>query len=656
MSIIKKIVFAPGAFFFSLSSFSQTHRIDSLKKQIILVADNNKKSDIILALCNEKNSLPSDTLYHYAIVAKELADSLNDKLKKTWAEYYMAFSLVTKGMSDSSLAITDEQLKSLHFTPSLKDVYSKFCLLKANALVRLSKPKEALTVLYALLNEGEKHGDILTQIWAQNHIGAAYTSIGQYKEAQQWFYKALRMTPEPVSELYREVYCVVLSNIGVSYIELYKTESSKQNADSCEYYETMAINACREYEYISTLAFSLNLNGTILSYTNRTKEAESFLKEGLEIRKQIGDPYYIIIDMIGLGNFYLNTNQQERGVAICKEGITISNQFRLYAQLIPLYQILAENYKAESNYTQYGETLKELVNLKDSLYKKNSADQLAEMEAKYEVQGKENIIIKQKYNLTRKNYFIYGALGLLFVTLLFSYFFLQNRRKTQKLKMQAFEMEQKRETTRSVMQAEEEERKKIAADLHDSVAQKMVAARLNLEAFGNQLPVMDDDQKKIFSNIDALLDQSCTEVRELSHSMMPQAFSRSGITDAVKDLLDKIERKDMQTHFSGQGDFKNIPDDTALMIYRIIQECVQNALKHAKATKLDVAMIVENNEVDVTVEDNGIGFAATGLHETNSLGMKNIRSRIEYLNGKLDINSEPGNGTVIAFYIPLYQP
>jgi signal transduction histidine kinase len=91
------------------------------------------------------------------------------------------------------------------------------------------------------------------------------------------------------------------------------------------------------------------------------------------------------------------------------------------------------------------------------------------------------------------------------------------------------------------------------------------------------------------------------------------------------------------------------------MIYRVIQECVQNVLKHANATKLDVAMINENNEIDVTIEDNGVGFNTNDADLTESNGIKNIRSRIEYLNGTLDINSNPGKGAMIALYIPLYQ-
>ena len=109
----------------------------------------------------------------------------------------------------------------------------------------------------------------------------------------------------------------------------------------------------------------------------------------------------------------------------------------------------------------------------------------------------------------------------------------------------------------------------------------------------------------------------------------------------------------LAVHFSADGDFSNMQEQTALMIYRILQECVQNVLKHAGASILDIAMIGGSREVDITIEDNGAGFDMKKGNAKVSNGMKNIRSRIQYLNGTLDMSSQPGKGTMIALYIPL---
>lgn len=217
------------------------------------------------------------------------------------------------------------------------------------------------------------------------------------------------------------------------------------------------------------------------------------------------------------------------------------------------------------------------------------------------------------------------------------------------------EMEEKKKTTKAVMQAEEEERKRIAGDLHDSVAQKMVVAKLNLEVLGNHLENIAEKDQQIFDNISTLLEESTTEVRNLSHSMMPKSFAISGLTTSVKEFLDKIQRSNLRVNFSAEGNFEVISETSALMIYRVIQECVLNVLKHANASRLDVSMIAEQNEVDVMIEDNGKGFDVKELDAGPGIGMKNIRSRIEYLSGRLDITSNKGQGTLVAFYIPFHH-
>jgi two-component system NarL family sensor kinase len=254
-------------------------------------------------------------------------------------------------------------------------------------------------------------------------------------------------------------------------------------------------------------------------------------------------------------------------------------------------------------------------------------------------------------DLVRKNNLFYGLLVLLVLILILGYVFFQNRKKNQQLKMQQLIFEQKKSTAAAVLQAGENERKRIAEDLHDSVAQKMVAAKLNLEALESDLPALNQVQQKVLNNISSLVDQSCTEVRSLSHSMMPQAFSKSGLTDAISDLIDKIDNNVLKVNFNVEGNPGNIDKDKEIMIYRILQECIQNVMKHAKAATLDISMIVGNNEVDFTIEDNGVGFDTKYMKE--NLGIKNIRSRIDFLNGKLDIDSKPRMGTIIAFYIPL---
>ena len=631
---------------------AQTKRIDSLKKQIASLTGAQQKWNTLFALFGEKNSLSSDTLYRYTLIAKDIADADNDASKKAWVRYNLTSRLLSKGMTDSALAETNRQLIVFKSKDEYKALYKKLLLTKANLLIRSNKSKEALDLLYPFLNDLEKENDEYTQAYVMNLIGTSYQILGQYKEARQWFYKAIQIPSVSATEQCFEIYGSLLMNIGITYQSLITGSGSKVMADSAEYYLTRSIYLSRKHEYLGTLTYALNVKALVLSSTGRIKEAEPFFTEGLNIRRQIGDPYYIINDIIGLAKYYITTGQPQKAILHCKEGIALANQYTIKGDIQTLYAVLADSYKAAGDNLNYAATLKTLVDIKDTAYKENGAEALSEMETKYEVQKKENTIIQQQYALSKKNYFIYGILLLLAATLLVGFGILKNRRKNQLLKIQELIIAQKQKTAQAIIQAEEEERKRIAGDLHDSVAQKMVVAKLNLEALGNGLSGINEQQKIIYNNINCLLEESAREVRDLSHSMMPQAFSHSGFTDAVKDFLDKITVSNLKINFSAAGDFGAIKESTGLMIYRIIQECVQNVLKHAEATRLDIAIIIENNEIDVTIEDNGIGFDTNAVG-ADSTGIKNIRSRIEYLNGKLDINCLPDSGTVIAFFIPI---
>ncbi|MEP6845979.1 MAG: sensor histidine kinase [Panacibacter sp.] len=637
------LLFLAGMLGQSHIAFSQTRIINDLKETIQKAQSPDKKLQAILDLCDQGYSLHSDTLMAYAQKARIIAherDNLHDEVK---AMYYEAFALTNKGLIDSSLNMANQCLQIL--SGKIEDQLLQADILnqKGRCYMRKNQYKEAIDMGYQVIEKAEKGKDIILQMKGKTLIGWAYLEMGQTKEALSWHLKALKTTSDT---MLLEKYGILFANLALNYKGLGKTDSSL-------YYINKAINYSRRNDNLFALSNSLAIQAQLYVTSGKSQLAEAPLKEVVAIRKLIGDPFYIVSDMAQLGLYYAHNNQPDKGIAICNEGINIARQYKLDTKLFFLYNTLAENYKIQGDINKYAQLAEQIIALKDSVYQANSAEALAEMQAKYELQKKETRIVQQNYDLAKKNFLLYSIAGLLIATLLFGYFFFKNRKKNQHLKMQALEMEQKKKITQAVMQAEEDERKRIAGDLHDSVAQKMVVAKLNLEVLGNQLTELDEQKKKIYNNISSLLEESTAEVRSLSHSMMPQSFALSGLANTISTFLDKIEIPELNIHFNAEGDFTNIQENKALMIYRIVQECVQNVLKHAKATKLDLSIINENNEVDVTIEDNGIGFDSKSIDIAESNGIKNIRSRIQYLNGKYDINSNAGQGTIIAFYIPL---
>jgi two-component system NarL family sensor kinase len=645
---LKLIVLVIQWLFICCGADAQTHFIDSLTSRLATSSNDQTKLDNLLAICKESHSLSPVKLSMYAAEAKRLALKNGEVEKKKLADYYIDYGYILRGSLDSCLDLVTRQLGGTSYA-SDADLYTRLTILEARALNNSNQMKASLSLLFELLKTTEAHEDTLGQVRAMNLMEGAYVSVFEDERAKDWCYRALAVLPANASRDFSMEANIANSNLALCFLHIMENKGINSVAllDSADKYATRAINITKRNEFLNGLAYNLSLRGAIYGYRHNNKAGEEDLLQSLSIYKGTGNNFYIINAMSALGNFYGITNQPLKGIAICKEGIALTGSA---APNFFLYTNLAGCYKLAGDYRGYGNTLSILVSLKDSMYQKNGAEALSKLQAQYEVQKKENTIIQQKLDINKKNNLFYGSLILLVLTLTAASFIFSIRKKNQAMRLGEMQLEVKRKTLEAILQAEENERKRIAADLHDSVAQKMVVAKLNLETLDNYLPDMTSHQRHIFNNILSMVDESCTDVRSLSHSMMPQAFFNSGLSAAVKNLSGKIDSGDLRVNFSAEGDEAAIDKGTQIMAYRIIQECVQNALKHANAQRLDITILFTNGEMGITVEDDGTGFEREGMEE--GVGMANIRSRVDFLNGKMDIQSNKETGTAFTFYIP----
>ena len=169
-------------------------------------------------------------------------------------------------------------------------------------------------------------------------------------------------------------------------------------------------------------------------------------------------------------------------------------------------------------------------------------------------------------------------------------------------------MKQQEIAVKAVIEAEENERQRIARDLHDGVGQMMSAAKMNLSAFESAIRFTDTEQKDSFEKIISLVDESCKEVRTVSHIMMPNALLKNNLAAAIRELVDKLNNKALKIHVYTEGLDERLDSNMETVLYRVIQECVTNAIKHAGATTLDISLIKDKEGISCTFETNGKGF------------------------------------------------
>jgi signal transduction histidine kinase len=382
-------------------------------------------------------------------------------------------------------------------------------------------------------------------------------------------------------------------------------------------------------------------------------EAEKNLLQALDIRKSLGDSFAIALTYSDLGVTMNAKTDYAKAIGY----LTESNRM---AEKIHYAELQSNNYdelsSAAANQSDYKKALgyfRKRTALRDSIFSTEKTKQIEELDAKYQAVKKEQIIEQQQNRIARQSFIFLGLAGLALMIGLLAWSLYKRYKLKKEKQLQAEIMKQQELATKAVIEAEEEERQRIARDLHDSIGQMMSAARMNLSAFESGVKFSDETQKKSFEKIVALVDDSCKEVRHVSHNMMPNALMKNSFASAIGDFIGKLDKKTLQVHLYTEGLEERLDSNTETVLYRIIQECVNNVIKHSGATTLDISVIRDKDGISATIEDNGNGFDAPDKSKSEGIGLKNILTRIEYLKGTVEFDAARGRGTVVSLHVPV---
>lgn len=304
---------------------------------------------------------------------------------------------------------------------------------------------------------------------------------------------------------------------------------------------------------------------------------------------------------------------------------------------------------------------------KDSLTNLTVSRQIAEMETKYETEKKERVISEQngqldkqqlqlkerQFALAKQQYTIWGLALLLAFLVLTGYLLYRKNKLQQVQKLQTALLQEREKAARTIIIAEEKERRRIAQDLHDGVGQMLSAIKMNLTAYDENSNKEAASGRTKLDRIIALVDDSCKEVRSVSHNMMPNALLKKSLASAVREFVDKLDHSNLRIHLYTKDLDEPLDANTETVLYRVIQECINNVIRHSGADTVDISIIRDQREVTATIEDNGKGFIPANA--TKGLGVENMKNRIGYLNGTINIDSSIGSGTVVSVHVPLQQ-
>ncbi|MFN8252951.1 MAG: sensor histidine kinase [Ferruginibacter sp.] len=476
-----------------------------------------------------------------------------------------------------------------------------------------------------------------------NDIGIVYKILHRYSEALSYYRQSLQYAKKAGK---KNSIALLQNNIATVF-------SEQQQYDSAKYYLDKALPVAYESQDSNAVVTVLSNLGEVSGKIQHHAEALGYFYQCLPIDKAFDDQYGIITDYTDIGGALLNLHDYGKAKLYLDSALMIADKGDFLKEKAEAMASLVTYYTVKGDLVKAGELSAQLKVLEDSTMNMEIHKNISELSAKYETAKKEKEIQRQQFENTRKQYWIAGLAGLLLLGSLLVFSYYKRYRLAQEKKLQQEIMRQQDLATRAVINAEENERKRIAGDLHDGVGQIMSAAKMNLSSIESRLHFNTDDDKLAFEKIVNLVDESCREVRAVSHNMMPNALLRSGLSSAVKEFIDKIDSRILQVNLYSEGLNERLDSNVETVLYRVIQECVNNVIRHSGADKLDISLIKDKDGIAATIEDNGKGFIITEKEKNGGIGLKNIRTRIEYLKGTVDFDSAPGKGTLVAIHVPV---
>lgn len=517
-----------------------------------------------------------------------------------------------------ALAVVDSMEHDIRYTPSDVDD-ARSCLYGAIGNVYNMQDKAHLAIHYyqLALPIFEKYKWLESQTVLYHNVGELYFLMGNYQEAERNYLMGLSKSSESKDSL-----MIALSQKGLLrlYINMGDYPKAIKMAGPCySYYHAHRTEEVGDYYVVLASMVRLNL----MEGHENIAAAKSYAKEALKQVDELGfedkSNVYAACSEVAMAEKQWQQALDYALQTIHPDSLATSADASCYKLLAEIYTELGQKAKAR----EYIQKMHDVMSRYSTDHYQSG---LSQMKVLYETEKKEAQIAALDKERGLYRWLLVAAIiaiaalvagGILMV--------LVQRRKKALL------------AAKVALDTETKERRILARDLHDSLGSMLSVLRLKIEG---------DTQK---DETLRMIDQTATELRRISHHIMPEELLQGGLRTALADFA--ISVPGTQFHFFG-NDTIRISQDMELVLYRCAYELVNNALKHAAAEHIDIQLMQEEEQISLTVSDDGKGMSNTPpSHE--GMGFENIRARIGRFNGKLNIVSTENTGTEINITLPL---
>lgn len=627
------------------SLHAQQHLVDSITNELKQPMPDSNRAMSMMRLAIDYEAVDTAKAYQaYRNAIKFSGEKkLYYQLGRTYQNQSVLFS--TAGNYEQALASLDKAIASYQQSnhPNAKLWEANAYNDKANALKAVNEFQEAIKYYLKSISIAEelKAGNLVNKYI---NLSTVFGDIGEELKQTEYAKKAVASAKNGGTKQDLFLAYFILAN---AYNVQNDGNSAKNALDSSRMFfdET-------ENEDNSDILFSYYLvSAQVFKILNQLDSSFYFFNKSYEVSKKYNYAYGKAEAQLQMGAVAILQKKYKDAEKYLLSGIEEAKAINYYGMLDEGYKYLSDVYAVTDRYKEAYEYFQKYKEVNDSVVNMDSRKYGKELEKKYESAKKDKQIILQQSQLQERrilNYVLIGSAAILLIISLLSYRNYRQKQKIQEQRINELETEKQLTATEAVLKGEEQERTRLAKDLHDGLGGMMSGIKYSLQTMKKNLVMTPENQQAFERSMD-MLDSSINEMRRVAHNMMPEALVKFGLDTALKDFCNDINGTgSLQVTYQSFGiDTVAIEQTAAITIYRIVQELINNTIKHASAKSAIVQVTKTNETIAITVEDDGKGFDTAILQKTKGIGWNNIQSRIEYLKGKIDVQSESGKGTSV---------
>lgn len=485
----------------------------------------------------------------------------------------------------------------------------------------------------------EKIKDTTQLLTSYSTVSGVFHDFGDYEKGKKYAVKGLEIW-EKQKEKSETTKWYLLNALAINY------DDNKEYDKAIETH-LKALKFATDNDHFLTSTYN-NLGNTHKKKGN-FPEAEKYLKKSFELSRKVQNDYQFATVYGNLGDLAIRQKKYQNAQKYLDSSLYYSKKSESPEKLKDAYEYSSDLYEKIGDYKKTLLYLRQFLHLKDSLESVQKAGIIYDAQERYETAKKEKEnhdlqvanhlkTIEKEKAVSEKRIVMMASFAVIGLLSLMAFLLYRNR-------LGKIKRNEEQKTNQALFEGEQNERIRIARDLHDGVGQMLSLVKMNLSS----LPKNNENE-----NIQNLVDKTIDEVRNVSHNLIPEELN-FGIFAALENLADKVNASNktkMKIHIPEEIRQIKFQKQNELSIYRIVQEVVNNMVKHAEASRIDFSISKLQNSFIINIKDNGKGMENLAVENSKGIGWKNIDARVRLLDGKLKIESEKLIGTQIEITLP----